>query len=113
MYDFHYRYAMSTFDRGLKLEYMDTDSFIYEIMEHDVYQQIKQDIHRFDTSNFPTDNNYGIPLANKRVVGLLKDENGGSLMTEYVGLRAKLYTFALEGDDGANISKRRRVLTIS
>jgi len=37
------------------------------------------------------DNAYGIPLANKNVSSLIKDENNGTIMTEFVELRAKMY----------------------
>jgi len=41
-----------------------TDSFMYIIYIEcdDVYDIIKRDIAKFDTSDYPTDNSYGIPL---------------------------------------------------
>jgi len=39
-----------------------------------VYNIMKLDINRFDTSDF-IDKPYDIPLANKKVPGLVKDEN--------------------------------------
>lgn len=53
MYD--YNYSVKTF-QNLKFLYMNRDSLMYEIREHDVYVQMKQDIHIFDTSDYPTDN---------------------------------------------------------
>ena len=46
----------------------------------------------FDTSNFPKDHPSGIPVGkNKKVPGMMKDEAGGRIIEEFIGLRAKLY----------------------
>jgi len=58
---------------------------------------MKHDIARFDTSDYPTDNIYGMPLANKKVPGLMKDEINGAIMTKFVGLRTKMYAVRVDG----------------
>ncbi|XP_024868109.1 uncharacterized protein LOC112452227, partial [Temnothorax curvispinosus] len=70
---------------------------IYHIECDDVYETMKRDIDRFDTSDYPVNNAYGIPLVNKKVPGLMKDENNGAIMTEFVGLRAKMYALKVDG----------------
>ncbi|XP_076247936.1 uncharacterized protein LOC143187593 [Calliopsis andreniformis] len=88
---FHYDYMCPLHQRNCKIMYTDTDRLIYYIQCEDVYEMMKRDMHRFDTSDYPTDNVYGIPLINKKVPGSMKNENSGSIMTEFIGLRAKVY----------------------
>ena len=70
-----------------------TDSFVYGIETKDFYKDISIDVNsKFDTSNFPEDHPTGIKSGiNKKVVGLFKDEAGGEIIDEFVGLRPKLY----------------------
>jgi len=96
LYEFHYEYMAPLFREKCKIMYIDTDNFIYHIECDDVYNIMKRDISRFDTSDYSNDNAYGIPLPNKKVPGLMKDENNGRIiMTEFIG--AKIYALCVEG----------------
>lgn len=98
MYDFHYNYIKHKYGERAKLLFTDTDSLAYEIETEDFYSDIKPDIDRlFDTSNFPKDHKSNIKTdANKKVIGKFKDEAGGKQITEFVGLRAKLYSYKMQ-----------------
>jgi hypothetical protein len=97
LYEFHHEYMLPLYHEKCKIMYTDTDSLIYHIECDDVYNIMKRDIDRFDTSDYVADNVYGIPLVNKKVPGLMKDENNGAIMTEFVGLRAKMYALRVDG----------------
>ncbi|KYN04790.1 hypothetical protein ALC62_04328 [Cyphomyrmex costatus] len=97
LYEFHHEYMTPLFHDRCEIMYTDTDSLIYRIECDDVYETMKRDIDRFDTSGYPANNAYGMPLANKKVPGLMKDENNGVIMTEFVGLRAKMYALRVDG----------------
>ena len=75
--------------------YMDTDSFVYEIEAEDFYKGIAKDVKkRLDTSGYSKDDNRPLPIGeNKKEIGLMKDELGGKIMTEFVALRAKMYAY--------------------
>ena len=77
---------------------MDTDSLVYSIKTEDFYTDIMDDIPtRFDTTGYCS--NRPLPIGlNKKVIGLMKDELGGVIMTEFLALRPKLYSYrVLEG----------------
>lgn len=106
MYDFHYNFILKKFDyEKCKLQYTDTDSFIYNIQCDDIYAFLKENANRFDTSDYSTNNKYGIELLNKKIPGLMKDECNGNCIVEFVGLRSKMYSIRV---DGANTIKRAK-----
>ena len=102
MYDFHYNYIKQKYGDNAKLLFTDTDSFMYIIQTEDFYKDISADVkHRFDASDYPDDHPSGIPSGlNKKVIGMFKDEVGGDIIDEFVGLRAKLYSYKIfEGEE--------------
>ena len=98
MYEFHYGYIKQKYGDKVKLLFTDTDSLMYLIETEDIYEDILRDVHKwFDTSNYPTDHPSGIYTGqNKMVIGMFKDEVGGKIITEFVGLRAKNYAYFCE-----------------
>ena len=96
-YDFHYNYIKQKYEDKSKLLFTDTDSLMYEIQTEDFYKDISDDVkHRFDTSDYPPNHPSGIPSGvNKKVLGMFKDEAGGKVIDEFVGLRAELYSYKM------------------
>ena len=80
----------------VKLYYTDTDSLVMTIKTKDFYKDIAQDVQEwFDTSNYNVDR----PLPkgkNKKVIGLMKDELGGGIITEFIALRPKTCSYATD-----------------
>ena len=100
MYEFHYDYMVPKYGENLPLCYMDTDLLIYQIKTEDFYTDIVDDVPIiFDTSGYS--GNRPLPIGmNNKVIGLMKDELGGAIMTEFVALRPKLYSFRrLDGSE--------------
>ena len=93
MYEFWYDYVKIKYQDKARLCYMDTDSFVVNIKTKDFYKDISQDVNkRFDTSNYTFDR--PLPTGiNKKVIGLMKDELGGDIITEFVALKPKAYSY--------------------
>ena len=93
MYKFWYDYMEPKYGNDVKLCYMGTDSFVINIKTEDFYKDIANDVEkRFDTSNYEV--NRPLPTEkNKKVIGLKKDELGGKIITEFVTLRPKTYSY--------------------
>ena len=95
MYEFHYDYIRPSYGSKVTLSHMDIDSFVYEIETKDFYRDIAKYVERrFDMSGYSKYANRPLPIAeNKKKIGLMKDELGGKIMTEFVALRAKVYAY--------------------
>ena len=120
MYEFWYDYIKVTYGNKVSLCYMDTDSFIYAAETEDIYQDMINNADHFDFSNYPSDhplleslpedqwmvNNKGERmLKNAGVIGKFKDECPTYSMSEFYGIRAKLYHYVLEN---GNVSSRHK-----
>ena len=81
MYDRQYNYFVKNFDCSLL--FTDTDSLVYEIRSvDDIYEKIYEDR---DSSDFSSD-------SNKKVIGKMKDEIGGIVISGFIGLKSKMYS---------------------
>ena len=84
----------SKFSEQAKLMCTDTVSIIYHITTPHLYMTINSDSHKFDTSDYPS--------------------NNGNIMKEFVALRAKLYSYRLQGIDiNKNRAKGVRASTLN
>ena len=106
MYEFWYDYMKPKYNDNVKLCYIETDSFIMNIKTNDFYKDIASDVeNRFDTSNYEV--NRPLPTGkSKKLIGLMKDELDGKIITEFVTLRPK--TYLLLTDDGKEDKKAKR-----
>ena len=75
------------------------------VKTEDFYEDIANDVERnYDTSNYTCKR--PLPIGkNKKVIGLMKDELGGKIMKEFVGLRPKCYSYLMT--DG-KVDKNKR-----
>ena len=101
MFDFHYNYIREKYDDEAELLFTDTDSLMYLIETDDVYHDFAADVKKkFDTSDYPENHPSGIETGvNKKVIGKFEDEAAGRQITNFVGLRPKLYSFKIEDSD--------------
>ena len=95
MYKFHYNYMKPKYGKKRRLCYMDTDSLVYDIETGDFYEDIASNVKaRFNMNGYSKDR--ALPIGvNIKVIGLMKKELGGRIMTEFVALRLKLYTYIM------------------
>ena len=84
---------------------MDSDSFIVYIKTDDIYKDFAEDVETiFDTSSYKL--NRTLPKGkNIKVIGLMKGEVGGKIMTKFVGLRVKAYNYLIDDSSAAKKPK--------
>ena len=97
MYDWHYNYFKKKFDCNLL--FTDSDSLMHEIKSNeDVYEKIYADKNLFDFSDYSKDSKFFV-ASNKKVIGKMKDEMGGKVIFEFVGLKSKMYSILTVDDE--------------
>ena len=109
MCKFWYDYLKPKYDEKAKLFSMDTDSFIVHVTTHDIYKEIAQDDEtKFDTLNYDLSRPL-LKRKNKNAIGVMKDELGGKMRKEFVGLRAKTYSyFIYDGSEGTSKKQKKK-----
>jgi len=108
MYKFHYSH-LRTWYPSADLLFTDTDSLVYQIYTDDLYADLAAHREHFDFSGYSNTH----PLFNednKMVMGKMKDESGGEIITEFVGLRPKMYSYTVRQTtaDGDVINKEAK-----
>ena len=89
MDEFHYKYIKSKFDANLL--FTDTYSLVYEIKTEDIYEDFYKNKSLFDFSDYPLNSKFFDPV-NKKVIGKRKNEFKEKVISEYIGLKSKMYS---------------------
>ncbi len=93
MYNFHYNTMMKKYSYDkVKLLFTDTDSLCYFIETEDIYKDMEEFKEDYDFSDYPKEH-FLHSNDNKKVIGKFKDETNGTPISEFVGLRSKMYGF--------------------
>ena len=71
--------------------FTDTQSLVYKIETKDVYEDFYEDKNLFDFSAYPLNSNFFDPV-NKKVIDKMKDVLKGKIISEFVGLKSKIYS---------------------
>ena len=104
MYDFHYNYIKKKYDNRARLLFTDTDSLTYEIEAEDVYKDFWNGKDMFDNSDYPESSPYYCKV-NKKIIGKFKDEACGIPITEFIGLKSKMYSYVKDDEKGWRTAK--------
>ncbi|XP_053406097.1 uncharacterized protein LOC128559090 [Mercenaria mercenaria] len=98
MYDFYYNHLKKLYGDKVQLQLSDTDSFLFHCETKDLFQDMYNHSHLFDTSDFPKDH-FLQSNTNKKVMGKMKSETNEKCISEYCGLRSKMYAFSCDGQE--------------
>jgi hypothetical protein len=91
MMQFHYDVMQDNFGSDSNVIYSDTDSLVYNVKHDDVYEWIKNNKQHFDLSDAVRDDMKD--NTNKKVLGKFKDELNSCIMTEFLALNPKVYSY--------------------
>ena len=90
--------------------FTDTDSLTYEIKSENVYEEFFKWKDLLDFSNYLKHSEF-FDDVNKKVIGKTKDEFGGVIATEFVGLKSKMYLVKKIDGKESNTAKGVNIAT--
>ena len=97
--EFWYDYVKPIYGENSKRSYMDTNSFIVHVKIKDIFKDIAENCEtRLGTSNVELDRPFP-KREKKKVIRLMKNELSGQIMNEFVGLRAKTYSYLKDNNN--------------
>ena len=89
MYDFHYNYITKKYDNRARLLFTDRDSLTYEI----------------ETEERLSGELTILLQCQKKFIGKFKDEACGIPITEFIGLKSKMYSYIEDNEKGGRTAK--------
>ena len=92
MYEFWYDHLKNKYNDKIELIYTDTDSFIIEVQTNDIYKDMYENKDLYDFREYPK-NHPNFDISNKKVLGKFKDELNSKIITEFIALKPKMYSF--------------------
>ena len=104
MYDFHYKYIKKKYDNRARVLFTDMDSLTYEIEAEDVYKDFWNDKDVFDNSDYPESSPCHCNV-NKKIIEKFKDKACGIPITEFIGLKSRMYSYVQYNEKGGRTAK--------
>ena len=104
MYDFHCNYIKKKYNNRARLLFTDTDSLTYQIEAEDVYKDFWKDKDMFNNSDY-LESSPNYCNVNKKIIGKFKDEACGIQITEFIGLKSKMYSYVKDNEKGGRTAK--------
>ena len=92
MYQFWYDHLKNEYNDKVELIYTDTESFIIQVETDNIYKDMLENEILYDFSNYPI-NHPNYDITNKKVLSKFKDELDSLMITEFIGLEPKMYSF--------------------
>ena len=80
------------------------------IKTDDIYKDIAEDVKtRFDASIYELNRSL-LKRKSKKVIGVMKNELGGKIMNEFIGLRSKTYSYLTDNNDEGSKRHKKGVI---
>ena len=113
MYDFHYNVVKKKYGDKAQLLFTDTDSLTYHIETDNIDIDLHKMRNYFDFSNYNenhylyyTNYNKELTKQNENMIGLFKDEAESKTITEFCGIRSKMYVMNILNDEKIKLNKK-------